>query len=315
MELPAQLLLQHQQGVATRAQLLAYGMTWRGLTAAVADGRLTRVGRGLYRDRPLPARGEHLLSAGSPDPGYVAEVREAQLRLGSTARAARGTAAVLWAIDMQVEPAGISLDVAHGRGAAPVDGVEVRESRRGGSVLWCPVPGTAPLAVTPAAETAVACAAELPLAQAVAVVDSALRRSLVTRPRLLDELARHQGAERRAHLRQVLPWCDARCGSLLESLLRVLLCEAGLPPPRTQHVLVDPRTGVASRVDFAWPGRRLVVEADGRRWHDPADARDRDRRRDNTCATLGWRVLRFAWADVVHEPQAVVATVGAALAA
>jgi dephospho-CoA kinase len=55
-----------------------------------------------------------------------------------------------------------------------------------------------------------------------------------------------------------------------------------------------------------------VVEVDGRRWHpDPAV----DRERDNRLAELGWRVLRFTWADVVHRPEVVVAAVRAALAA
>ena len=35
---------------------------------------------------------------------------------------------------------------------------------------------------------------------------------------------------------------------------------------------------------------------------------------DTTLAGLGWRVLRFSWEDVVHEPERVVAEVRAALA-
>lgn len=118
-----------------------------------------------------------------------------------------------------------------------------------------------------------------------------------------------------AHLRAVLRWCDPQCGSVLESLLRVLLAAAGLPLPLTQQVLRDPATGREQRVDFAWPAARLVVEVDGRRWHDPEDARNRDRRRDNTAAVLGWTVLRFTWREVVHEPELVVASVRGALAA
>lgn len=84
------------------------------------------------------------------------------------------------------------------------------------------------------------------------------------------------------------PCCDGSTSTaapVLESLLRVLLCRAGLAPPETQLVL-----------------------------RDPQDRRDHDRRRDNTCARLGWLVLRFSWADVAHRPEQVVGAVRAALA-
>jgi very-short-patch-repair endonuclease len=315
MHLAATATLIHQQGVATRRQLLTAGMTPAALRTAVAGGSLARVGHGLYRDRPPPARGRHLLSGGAVDAGYAAEVREALLRLGDGARAARLCAAVVWGMDLQVEPEMVDVDVPRGRRAPSIPGVQARESRRGASRLWVPVPGTAAIAVTPPVQTVLDCAAALPLAQAVVVADSALRRRLVTLPDLRAGVSARTGVCDAAHLRQVLRWCDARSGSVLESILRALLCLHGLAPERTQHVLTDPVTGRARRVDLAWPERKLVVECDGRRWHDPADRRDEDRRRDNTCAGLGWRVLRFTWAEVVHDPDTVVATVRLALAA
>ena len=97
-------------------------------------------------------------------------------------------------------------------------------------------------------------------------------------------------------------------------MLRVLLREAGLAPPKTQYVLCDLDGRFVARVDFCWPDQRLVLEADGRRWHDPDDARHADRRRSNACARLGWRVLRVTWAEAVHDGEAVVALVRASLA-
>jgi very-short-patch-repair endonuclease len=267
---------------------------------------------GGYRDREPPSRGAHLLSGGDPDPGFVAEVREALLRAGPRARAGRRTAAVLWGFDMQVEPRTVEIDLPHGRDTS-LPGA--RSSRSGSAVLWTPVIGLAPLLVPPPVDTVLACAAELPLAQAVVIADSALRTGRCRLGDLRAGVGRWRGMGGLAELRAVLRWCDPRSGSVLESLLRVLLCRAGLVPPRTQHVLRDEGTGLVHRVDFAWPLPRLVVEADGRRWHDPADRRDADRRRDNTCARLSWRVLRFGWAEIVHEPAAVVASVRAALAA
>lgn len=307
------LVLRAQQGLATRRQLMQGGLGRRELERLVASGELVRERVGLYRDRPLPRQGEHLLSGGIPDEGYVAQVRAELLHRGDGARAARLTAAVLWGFDMQVEPTRICLDLPHGASCA--GHLDIRTSRRDDAVLWAALPGAAPLRVTPPVTTVLDCAAALPLAQAVTIVDSALRRRRCSLRALQEGVRRRRGTAGAEHLWNVLRWCDPKSGSVLESLLRVLLALAGLPLPKTQVVLTDPLTGRVQRVDFAWPQHRLVVECDGRRWHDPSDARDADRRRDNTCAILGWTVLRFTWAEVVHQPDAVIAAVRAALAA
>ena len=70
---------------------------------------------------------------------------------------------------------------------------------------------------------------------------------------------------------------------------------------------------VVARADFAWPDVMLMLECDGQRWHDPDDARARDRRRDNEAARLGWRVVRITWDDVLNRPASVVALVRDAL--
>lgn len=308
-------LIARQQGMATRRQLQARSVLRRQLERLVADAVLEPSGRGLYRVPDRGSRVLHLVKAEGADPGFVADVRAELLTRGPDARAARRTAAVLWGMDMKVEPRRIELDVPRGAGTDGGEQCSVRSARSVPAVLWRAVPGTVPLRVTPAAETVLACAAELPLDEAVAIADSAIRRHRCTLEELHAALRARTGLGRAAHLRAVLRWCDPQCGSVLESLLRVLLALGGLPLPVTQHVLRDPVTGRERRVDFAWPAVRLVVEADGRRWHDPEDARDRDRRRDNTAAVLGWTVLRFSWREVVHEPQLVVASVRAALAA
>jgi hypothetical protein len=307
-------VLDRQQGLATRRQLLDAGLSRRGLERLIGSGQLRRLDSGVLCDRVPPERGAHLLSGGSVDHRYVADVREQLLARGDGARAARSTAAVLLGLDVVREPDRVELDVPRGNRSSQSAEVEVRTTRSRTTALWRPLPGCAPLQISPPDTTVLACAAELPLDQAVAVVDSALRMRRCTRDGLLQALERRRGVGDLHHLRHVLRWCDARSGSVLESLLRVLLADAGLPTPRTQHALCDPLTGVVRRVDLAWPAQRLVVEADGRRWHDPLDVRDLDRRRDNGWAVLGWRVLRFSWSDVVGSPDDVVSAVRRALA-
>lgn len=308
-------LLARQQGMATRRQLDGAGLSRRHLERLVAARDLVRTGGGLYRLSDRPQRSRRLVTADRVDPAFVADVRAELLVRAEGALAARTTAAVLWAMDMSSEPTRIELDVPRGASAASSSSCSVRSARRVPAVLWRPVPGAAPLRVMPPEQTVLACAAELPLDQAVAIADSALRRRRCTLDGLRSALRSRAGLAQAAQVAAVLRWCDPRCGSVLESLLRVQLGSAGLPLPHTQYLLRDPVTGREQRVDFAWPAARLVVGVDGRRWHDCEDARDRDRRRDNTAAVLGWTVLRFSWREVVHEPELVLATVRGALAA
>jgi len=62
------------------------------------------------------------------------------------------------------------------------------------------------------------------------------------------------------------------------------------------------------RVDFLL-GDRLVIEVDGRQFHNMADTFEADRRRDAALACLGYRVVRFSYAQVMHEWPTVERTI------
>ena len=149
----------------------------------------------------------------------------------------------------------------------------------------------------------------LPVGEAVACADSALRARAVTVPELVAALQRQEGPGS-ARCRRVAALLDPASGSVLESLLRVLLrSELAGEPPLTQHPVLDRSGRLAARVDFCWPRSRLVVEADGFAFHSDRQAYRSDRARLNALASLGWLVLRFTWEDVVHRPGYVVALV------
>lgn len=88
--------------------------------------------------------------------------------------------------------------------------------------------------------------------------------------------------------------------SVLEREFFRRYASSGLPSvaPQYRPPWSDGVTGV---VDFALVEHRLIVELDGRAWHDSVDARTEDARRDRRAERHGWRVLRFGWDEVVHR--------------
>ncbi len=103
---------------------------------------------------------------------------------------------------------------------------------------------------------------------------------------------------------------DRRSESPLETRLRLLLVDAGIPPEQLQWPVRNEVTGVpVARLDLAWPSRLLDVEADGAATHNGATALYRNRHRQNELVGRGWTVLRFTWPDVVHRPEYVIESV------
>jgi very-short-patch-repair endonuclease len=89
-----------------------------------------------------------------------------------------------------------------------------------------------------------------------------------------------------------------------ESMVKLMLLR--LMIPFRQQVVID---GVG-RVDFV-VGDRLVIEVDSKEHHGDAY---RDRKRDALLSIAGYRVLRFMYSQIVHEPQQVRAAILSALA-
>jgi very-short-patch-repair endonuclease len=115
---------------------------------------------------------------------------------------------------------------------------------------------------------------------------------------------RYANGRRGAPKLQTLPQLRARVGmtwSELERRMLRLCRESGLPEPESN------RRVEGHRVDFVWRRERLVVETDGGQAHLTATAFENDRRRDVELMIAGWRVARFTWAMIRHEP-ALVAT-------
>src|SRR6266536_5422613 len=78
--------------------------------------------------------------------------------------------------------------------------------------------------------------------------------------------------------------------SFLESSVRRLLKQAGLPDPAPQWEVRE-RGRLLARVDLAYPETKVAIEADGYRFHSGRLAWHRDLARRNTLTSRGWQVL------------------------
>jgi hypothetical protein len=148
-------------------------------------------------------------------------------------------------------------------------------------------------------------------AEAVALMDAALRAGHVT------DLSRVRARTfgRHGSVARLEWWslADGRAESPLETRIRLLLLDGGLPPPTPQWLVTDGRGWAVARLDLAWPEYRLDVEADGRDVHAEPRALYKDRDRQNALANLGWTMLRFTWSDVMARPQHTVQATATAL--
>jgi very-short-patch-repair endonuclease len=100
--------------------------------------------------------------------------------------------------------------------------------------------------------------------------------------------------------------------SPMETRLRWLLLQRGLPRPEVQTNLYDSMNRFVGRADLFYPAARVVLEYDG------GNHRERlveDDRRQNLLVNAGFRLLRFTATDIHNRPELVEAQVRSALSA
>ena len=139
----------------------------------------------------------------------------------------------------------------------------------------------------------------LPPVEILVAMDAAVRLRLADRPALMSIRRLRSLAEN-----------AAPAESPMETRLRWLLLQAGLPRPEVQTDLRDADGRFVGRADLYYRLARLVIEYDG------VNHRDRlveDNRRQNALINAGFQVLRFTVADIRQRPDAVVAQIRRAL--
>ncbi|MES4909039.1 MULTISPECIES: type IV toxin-antitoxin system AbiEi family antitoxin domain-containing protein [unclassified Streptomyces] len=288
-----------QDCVVTLAQLRAAGTERADVRRMIRAGQWVPLGRGSYwvgRD----ARG----------PSLPARVRGLLLTCGSHVMAAGPTAARLLGIQgLPPDDGTLHLAAPHG----------TIRSRRGVQVYRTAVPDNAHttlrgIPLTTPARTCADLLLQLQRAEAVSVLDSALHQGVLTAADRLTLPAHLSGRPGARQARAWVPLADARAESPLETRIRLICLDDGLPPPLPQWPVPDPERGRILRIDLGWPAQRVGIEADGQGPHGTPQALYQDRFRQNRLATLvpGLTLLRFTWADT-YRPDSILVPLRQAL--
>jgi very-short-patch-repair endonuclease len=281
-----------QHGVVSLDQLRNLGMDERSAHWRAKVGGLHRIHHGVY------AVGHTLLTR---EGRFMAAV----LACGPNAVLSHRSASVLWGV---LEDDGGLVDVTapNRRGRIP-RGIS---AHRDGSLTSADRSELSGIPCTSLVRTLLDFAGVSPVwelrkaiseAEVLRILDHAALRKLIRRCR---------GRRGVARLRMVLDEIHPETKRTRSEMERrfLLMCErARLPSPEV-NVLLD--VGVDRLMpDFLWRDARLIVEADGRRYHDTDSAFQRDRRREQRFQLAGWRVARCTWEQIVREPQALAATI------
>jgi very-short-patch-repair endonuclease len=89
--------------------------------------------------------------------------------------------------------------------------------------------------------------------------------------------------------------------SQLERMLLDALRSVGLPDPVAQFPHPGREIGTGW-VDLAYPKAKLILEADGRRWHQRIAQIGLDHARDKAANRAGWLTMRFMYEELTADP-------------
>lgn len=167
------------------------------------------------------------------------------------------------------------------------------------------------LPATTMARTLIDLGRRLRLPDSVAIADMALRADLLTIAELGEAVRRLRRHRNVARVRRMVELVAPEAESPMESRLRILLLEAGLPPPEVQVNLYAADGEWLARADLFYRDAALIIEYDGEtHQHTVAE----DNRRQNRVVNAGYTLLRFTASDLRGNPHGVVAQVQAARA-
>jgi very-short-patch-repair endonuclease len=274
-----------RDGVASFGALTDAGVRPIDLTRAVESGAVLRPHRGVYL---LPDTWAPLAAAS---------------RLGGTV--SHSTAGSFYGFELLRPDPLHHVTVPRDRKKEALAGVRIHRRDLGRGEVLAAAP------VTAVERTCLDCFRDLPLRDAVALGDSALRRRRVTHDQLVGAARSLRGAGSAA-ARTAAALLDPKAESVLESAGRVEMHLAGLPAPETQVVVQTPMG--PRRLDFLFREAGVGVETDGFETHGLTRAALlSDCERHNGYTLSGLLVLRFGFEHVMRTPTFFTDTIRSAL--
>jgi hypothetical protein len=160
--------------------------------------------------------------------------------------------------------------------------------------------------------TLVDCMRNLPLEEAVPIVNSALRSDDVTFAEL-QAIAASMKGRGRARAMAVAAMASVSPENPYESVLAAIASTVpGLQVVAHQPVKVA--SGKVLHPDLLDARLGIIIEAESFAWHGETAALTRDCVRYNAFATRGYIVIRFSWYQVMFQPAYVIDVLAAAVA-
>jgi very-short-patch-repair endonuclease len=275
-------LVRRQHGVVSRAQLVAAGVSARGIEHRLAKGRLYLLRRGVY-------------AVGRREVNQYGRWMAAVLACGPGAVLSHSSAAALWRIAPE-RPGEIEISVTAPR-CPRRRGIRIH---RRADLNAEDVTHLHGIPVTSPTRTLIDLSRRLGPRHLEAAVNDADKHDRIDPEQLRAELDDHSGEPGVVNLRRLLDEATfTLTDSELERRFLRIVKRAGLPRPLTQQRVNG------YRVDFYWPDLALVVETDGLRYHRTPTQQARDRLRDQAHTAAGMTALRFTRAQVRYDAAQV----------
>jgi Transcriptional regulator, AbiEi antitoxin/Protein of unknown function (DUF559) len=265
-----------QHGNVTRAQLLAAGLHREAISYRINTDRLFRLHRGVY-------------SVGRPPTTSLEKASAAVLACGEHAALGFGSALTLWGFWKRWDEP-FEVVVAGDRRPAAI-----RVHRRAG-LLRRDVRVEQGVRVTSPAVALLDMAPVIPAKSLTRHINDGRRREILTVKDLADVVERfptHPGAP---HLRPHAATTHNPTRSGFEDDFLPFCRRYNLPPPQINLPLHG------YEVDAYFEDAKLIVECDGRDFHNDRQAFEDDRERDATMLALGIATIRITWERLHQHP-------------
>ena len=130
-------------------------------------------------------------------------------------------------------------------------------------------------------------------------VREAMALQRVAIPALVEVLARCGPRRGSRNLARIVADGYTPTASVLEDAVLDLILAGGFERPDVNKPMVI--EGRRLVPDFRWPKQRVIVEADGAKWHDHKLAREDDAERQAFLEAHGEKVIRVTWGQAVTE--------------